>query len=99
MLDRKRRIALFLCLGLIVALVASSAYIIHEANHDCAGEDCPVCQMIAVNLSVLRLSVIAVLALMTILSLLNLFRSPHQAEHSAFPFSGTLVSLKIRLND
>lgn len=99
MQDRKKRIALFLCLGLILVLLASSAYIIHEANHDCTGEDCPVCQMIAVNLSVLRLSVIAVLALTAIRALLNLVRSHHKTEQSAFPFFGTLVSLKIRLND
>ena len=99
MQDRKRRIALFLCLGLILALLASSAYIIHEANHDCTGEDCPVCQMIAVNLSVLRLSFIAVLALTAIRALPDLFRSLRKAERSAFPFFGTLVSLKIRLND
>lgn len=99
MQDRKRRIALFLCLGLILVLLASSAYMIHEANHDCTGEDCPVCQMIAVNLSVLRLSVIAVLVLRAVWALLNLFRLHHKTEHSAFPFFGTLVSLKIRLND
>lgn len=99
MQDRKRRIALFLCLGLILALLASSVYIIHEANHDCAGEDCPICQMIAVNLSVLRLSVISALVLTAIRALLNLFNSHHKAEQSAFPLPGTLVSLKIRLND
>ncbi len=99
MRDRKRRIALFLCLGLVFVLFASSAYIIHEANHDCTGEDCPVCQMIAVNLSVLRLSVIAGLASTAIRALLNLFRSHQRAERSDFPFFGTLVSLKIRLND
>lgn len=99
MQDRKRRNALFLCVGLILVLLSSAAYIIHEADHDCAGEDCPVCQMIAVHLSVLHLSILAILATSAIRTLPKLYRSRDKAEQAAFPFFGTLVSLKIRLND
>ncbi len=99
MRERKRRIALFLCLGMIMVLLSSFAYIIHEADHDCTGENCPVCQMIAVNLSVLHLPIFTILALTAIRVLLNLFHLHKIAAQSAFSFPDTLVSWKMRLND
>ena len=54
MTGRKRFGALLLCIGLILVLSVSVAFIAHEADHDCCGEDCPICQTIAVNISLLR---------------------------------------------
>lgn len=40
-----RRIFSGLCAAFLLAVVFfSSAFIAHEANHDCSGHDCPVCQ-------------------------------------------------------
>ena len=35
--------------ALLLCIFVSSAYIVHEAvcHHDCAGENCPICQFIA----------------------------------------------------
>lgn len=51
---------------------ASSDFILHEAGHDCTGEDCPICQAIAMNGQLLRLigAVIIVLAMNLVGSLL-----------------------------
>lgn len=99
MMNRKKLCALFLCIGFVLVLFVSSAFILHEAGHDCTGEDCPVCQLIAVNLSLLRLSGLAVLLLLVIAALLKLFHSHAEATQICFPFSETLVSWKVRLND
>ncbi len=39
--------ALLLLLSFAAVLFLSSAYMIHEADHDCCGHDCPVCAQIA----------------------------------------------------
>ena len=48
MMNRKRVAALLLCIGLVFALAVSSTYIAHEAGHVCSGDDCPICQMVAI---------------------------------------------------
>ena len=99
MTNRKRIGALLLCVGMVLALFVSSAYIAHEAGHDCSGEDCPICQMIAVNVNLLRTLGMDVLLLAT-LFVLSHREQTHQILHRlALPTPGTLVSWKIRLND
>lgn len=62
-MNRKKIGALILCFGFILVLAAASAFVIHEAGHDCSGEECPVCRMIAASLSLLRFAGLAVLTL------------------------------------
>jgi hypothetical protein len=99
MTGRKRIGALLLCIGLVLVLSVSAAFIIHEADHDCTGEDCPVCRNIAVNIRLLRTIGLAAL----ILPLLFLLPAAHAAyrrqDRDASFCPGTLVSWKIRLND
>ena len=47
MKTQKRLLALLLCVGMLFVLLASSAYIAHEADHHCAGEHCEICENIA----------------------------------------------------
>jgi hypothetical protein len=45
---KARRVAAAVCAALVAfALVCSLAFICTEAHHDCAGEDCPVCALLA----------------------------------------------------
>ena len=99
MTGRKRIGALALCIGLIVILFVSTAFIIHEADHDCAGEDCPICRMIAVNLRLLRTVGFAALALSAFFFLLYIYAAYRRQGRHAGAYAGTLVSWKIRLND
>ena len=59
----KKTVALLLCVFFALAVLVSSALIIHEAGHDCAGEDCPICRAIAANGAIFRLSGLALLLL------------------------------------
>ncbi len=95
-----RRIAAVL-LAVVFALVmlVSSAFIIHEAGHDCTGEDCPICQMIAANSQLLRLVGAVVLVLVYLLGIPGTKHIWHDARGFSVPVSGTLVSWKIRLNN
>ncbi|MCR4883206.1 MAG: hypothetical protein K6A68_06530 [Clostridiales bacterium] len=99
MTNRKRIGALMLCIGMALVLSVSAAFIIHEADHDCSGEDCPVCRMIAVNINLLRTLGLAVIAFLSLFFLIS-GRSVHnrRSRYACF-FSGTPVSWKVRLND
>ena len=99
MTGRKRCGALLLCIGLILVLSVSVAFIAHEADHDCCGEDCPICQTIAVNISLLRTLGLAVLAALFLFFMLSARPVRCRQERYARFISGTLVSWKIRLND
>ncbi len=99
MTNRKRVAALLLCIGLVFALAVSSACIAHEAGHDCTGEDCPICRIIATNEDVLRMSGLAVLMLLALFALPDGSFACQEQQLLCRPVSGTLVSWKIRLND
>ena len=43
----KRFSALVLAAIALLVLVTSSAFLVHHADHDCAGEDCPICEQMA----------------------------------------------------
>ena len=99
MTNRKRIGALLLCVGMVLVLFVSSAYIAHEAGHDCCGEDCPVCQMIAVNADLLHMMGLVMLVCLMLLVLMRVRYAGGMQSRLVMPISGTLVSWKIRLND
>ncbi len=99
MTNRKRIAALVICIGFVFALAVSSAFIAHEAGHDCAGHDCPVCRVIAVSMKLLRAAGMAVLMLLALFFALG-DPSAHWERHRlCLSASRTLVSWKIRLNN
>jgi len=99
MTNRKRITAMLLCLGLVLALSVSSVFIAHETGHDCSGEDCPICQMVAVNVNLLRTIGLAVLILLVLFALRRGRFAHRERRQLCLLASGTLVSWKIRLND
>ena len=99
MTNRKSFDTLLLCIGLILVLSVSVAFIACEADHDCCGEDCPICRTIASNISLLRTLGLAALAVLYSFFLLSVRPARRRWERYASFFSGTLVSWKIRLND
>ena len=100
MSNRKRVLALILCVGTVFILFASSAYIAHEAEHDCStGEDCEICETIAWMGSLLqRLALLgaALLLLFTLRSLQRVFRASAVLRAYSAP---TPVGWKVRLNN
>ena len=99
MTNRKHISALILCIGMVLVLAVSAAFIIHEADHDCSGEDCPVCRMIAANINLLRTLGQAVIAFLSLFFLTSGHSVRGRKDRYACFFSGTPVSWKVRLND
>ena len=54
MTNKRRALSLFMLLLIAFVLVASFYFILHETHHDCAGEDCPVCALVAVCRNTLK---------------------------------------------
>ena len=99
MTGRKRIGALVLCIGLVLVLSVSAAFIIHEAGHDCTGEDCPICRNIAINIRLLCAAGLAALVL-PVFRLLPVARAAYgRRDRYAYFCPETLVRWKIRLND
>ena len=99
-MNRNRRLgACVLCAFLVLALLFSSALTVHAADHDCTGEHCPVCHQLAANADVLRLLGFAALLLAAFVMLA--WAAADRLSVSAAPFAlhGTLVRMKVRLND
>ena len=99
MRNRRRLWALLLCLGLVAALSVSAAYIVHEADHDCCGEGCPVCRMIALQIRLLFSLTLAVTALKALFVMPRNLSARAGFRRLCFALSGSLVSWKIRLDD
>lgn len=101
MSDKKsiyRKVAALVGLFMVLTLLLSAAFIAKEAGHDCSGEDCPVCAVIAQCENTIRrigsglIPVIAAVAVMlTVLQLPVLYTSMAQAF--------TPVSQKVRMNN
>lgn len=52
--DRTRITAVLMLFVVLLFLLASAWFIAHEADHDCTGEDCPVCALIRISENNLR---------------------------------------------
>ena len=95
----RRLVAITLCALFALGLIVSSAFVLHGAGHDCAGEDCPVCAIITRHGTLLRLLGAAVV-------LIALASTPTGARNArvralSHPHIApiTLIGRKIRLND
>ena len=95
----KKMAALLLCAFFALAVLVSSALIIHEAGHDCAGEDCPICRAVAAAGTLLRFTgeLLAVLALLP--NPADAGCSRLNARGMSAPSLRTPVHWKIRLNN
>ena len=45
---KRKKVATILAVLLIVFFVFSIFFIAHEADHDCTGENCPICEQIVI---------------------------------------------------
>ena len=95
----KRFGALLLCVGMALMLLISSAYIVHEADHDCVGEGCHTCETICQLTAMIRGFGLALLVLLAGILLLALRPICHFPERESLPAGSTLISWKIRLNN
>lgn len=96
----RRSFAFLAAFFLAAVLFFSGIFLITQAKHDCAGEDCSVCREIQVCAAVIRLIFEAVgtgTAAITVSIVCCKLLSAYQAGLFLCPVS--LVRLKIRLNN
>ena len=93
---KTKRLAIALSLLLVFVMLFSHLFVIAEADHDCSGEDCPVCAVIALcqnTLKVLGEAFIAAVAAFACLRfatfVISLFHTLTNTE--------TPISLKVKL--
>lgn len=95
---RNRRLAFLLALAACFIVLFSGLYIAAETNHDCIGEDCPVCYQISVcenTLETLGYAVVAILAAAGLTFVVA--ECPAQPKTSLG--SSTLITLKVKLSN
>ena len=95
----RRRRAWLLCLMMVLVLVVSSAYLIHEADHDCEGEACLVCEQIFQTRALLRS--FALLWVFWLAFVVTRSTESERVDQSRLLLTvpGTLVSWKVRMDD
>ncbi|MBQ7562497.1 MAG: hypothetical protein IJT16_00740 [Lachnospiraceae bacterium] len=82
---------------MLVVVLFSASYIAAEADHDCAGDDCPVCVCIQLCENILnqvgdvatRVSIAAPVVFLLLFVLFSVYSIPQE----------TLISKKVRLNN
>ena len=95
---KKRIISLFLAMTILIVMLYSALFIIFEADHNCVGENCPICYQISVcentlkNLSLIVCTVVFI-AMFTYILCSGIPVCKEYAQNY------TLVSLKIKLSD
>lgn len=97
-MTKKRILTAVVAVLVLVVMLSSSLFIIEHADHDCTGEDCPICQQIYLctqTLKTLSLAVTAAVAFCALSTLLYI--TIRQAETVCVPH--TPVSLKVKLTN
>ena len=96
---KQRRSVLSLAAVFVVIFVVliSSFFVAAETNHDCTGEDCPICYEISVCQETVRkmtfaCAVFAAILLLSVCIVLPVAQSRPAVCH-------TLISLKVKLSD
>lgn len=100
--NRRHLIVAIVCVAVVLSLLASSAYLAHEAarRHSCVGENCPICQFIAQVEGLHRGLGLALLALLLCCFALDAGRAWHRrVTAGTVPAFSTPVGRKTRLND
>ena len=98
MTKKKRIISLVVAVAVIFVMLYSALYIAAESNHDCVGENCPICYQISVCENTLKNLSLAVCAVAFAAAFTYTLCRSISACADVTP-SYTLVSLKVKLTD
>ena len=98
MTKKKRIISLVVAVAVFFVMLYSVLYIAAEANHDCVGENCPICYHISVCENTLKNLSLAVCAVAFAAAFTYTLCRSISACADVTP-SYTLVSLKVKLTD
>ena len=98
MSKKNRVLAVLLIAAVLFVMLSSACYIAIETNHDCVGEDCPICYQISVCEHTLKSVGQAVLVVILAAFIGTImFSLPAFAKRPAYRTS--LVSLKVKLSN
>lgn len=98
-MTKKRRIAaMAMCLALLLVMFFSTVYMIREADHNCTGENCPICHEIRICRQILNTVGTAVLGA-AVFSFASVFLTALTSAHRRESAAVTLISLKVKLSD
>ena len=89
---------MLLAVTILFVVLCSAAFIAEEANHDCVGENCPICAQISVCQNMLKTFALAVCAVAFAAAFTYILRKHILACTDKAP-SYTLVSLKVKLTN
>ncbi|MBO4212936.1 MAG: hypothetical protein J5894_02360 [Clostridia bacterium] len=99
MYDKKRIFKILVALTVLLSVLLYAAFIFANLHHDCPGENCEICSIIAICRSTIKSFGIALL----ILSLFTVFSAVAATLPSRRGFagarSGSLVSMKVKLSN
>ena len=98
MTKKKRIVSLVVAVAVIFVMLYSALYIAAEANHDCVGENCPICYQISVCENTLKNLSLAVCAVAFAAAFTYTLCKGISACADVTP-RYTLVSLKVKLTD
>lgn len=97
-MTRQNRIAAVIAAITVLVVLFSSAYIVEHADHDCTGEDCPICEQLyacARNLNNLTAAAMVVTVMLVLRFALQAVAG--QAKYACVP--RTPVYLKVKLSN
>lgn len=98
-INKSQRIAAtILSIAILVVVLFSSFYLAAEENHDCTGEDCPICVCIQQYENNIRQMVNEEITNVLANLLVMFFLLPIYIR-AIFVFKPTLVTQKVRLNN
>lgn len=94
----KKSIAAMLGVALILGVLFSAFYIANEYEHDCTGEDCPICQYIAECEAFVNQISTGIVFIFAAILLISFAVKAFENLSEAVSYD-TLVSQKVRLNN
>ncbi len=97
MTKRFKKFCTVISILLIASFMLSSLYIIAEADHDCVGEGCHICQAVSVCLNAVS-SVLLILAGLITTLLLKKTASFCAFSDVATAYKNNLIKLKVKLS-
>ena len=98
MVTKRRFAAAILAAFILVAVAASLFIVVHEADHDCIGEGCPICAVVAVCQNTLK-TLFRALAVFAAIAVSVCFAVVFITVFSASVHNETPISLKVKLLD
>ena len=97
---KRKLAALSLLLCLVIASLLATVFIIAQADHDCAGEDCSVCALIHNAQNLLnRIGKATVAILVATMGLFTAITIWSKLDFLFKPYHSNLVNVKTRLNN